>query len=79
MVYVAVMLRCKFTILLQIVLRATHDKLGSVFRGQQEAMQTWSLLAVDMHYLYHNAVMFCGNFTFVNFVSADGIAKKRSQ
>ena len=25
---------------------------------------------------YHNAIMFCVNFTFVNFASADGIAKK---
>ena len=28
---------------------------------------------------YHNAIMFCMNFTSANFVSADGIAKKRSQ
>ena len=25
---------------------------------------------------YHNAVMFCVKFTFANFASADGIAKK---
>ena len=28
---------------------------------------------------YRNAIMFCVNFTFANFASADGIAKKRSQ
>ena len=29
--------------------------------------------------LYHNAIMFCVNFTFANFASANSITKKRLQ
>ena len=32
----------------------------------------------DNVHRYRNAIMFCVNFTIANFVSADGIAKKKS-